>query len=116
MNYDDLTPEEKDIWDTGYAAGHDVGYEDGWNEYAENSATDDYDQGFDEGLGKGEYEGFKSGFEKGVLAERQRVQDILQMMFDSALNMGQGNKAVQYRQMMELLTPVEIKPYTEEDF
>ncbi len=112
MNYDDLTPEEKDIWDTGYAAGHDVGYEDGWNEYAESNSDNDWDEAYEQG----ENEGFQSGFEKGVLAERQRVQDILQMMFDSALNMGQGNKAVQYRQMMELLTPVEIKPYTEEDF
>ncbi len=104
MNYDELTDDQKEIWDEGYSEGHDAGYDLAWYEYTE--AEDE----------KATWEEFDAGFEKGVLAERQRVQDVLNMMFEAALNMGQGNKAVQYRQMMELLTPVQIQPDTEEDF
>ncbi len=107
MNYDELTDREKEIWDMAYEQGHDAG----WDEYAENFSSDDWDNAYEEG----EHEGFNAGFEKGVLTERQRVQDVLNMMFEAALNMGQGNKAVQYRQMMDLLTPVQIQQ-TEDDF
>jgi hypothetical protein len=37
------------------------------------------------------------------------------MMFDSSLNMGQGNKAVQYKHAMDLLRPVSID-YSEEAY
>jgi len=90
MNYDDLTEEQQEIWDKA----HDEGYDKGWNDYAENSATEDYDEGFQEGLAEG------------AKLEQARIQSVLQMMFDAALNMGQGNKAVQYRHAMELLTPI----------
>lgn len=98
MNYNDLTDEQKEIWDEGYSAGHDAGYDQGFDDGIEAEPED-------EAYEAGEYAGFESGFEKGVLAERQRVQDVLNMMFESALNMGQGNKAVQYKQAMDLLIP-----------
>lgn len=109
MNYDDLTNEQKEIWDIaheqGYNEGFDSGQDFGWDEAVSHFDNEDDD-----------YESFSQGFEKGVLAERQRVQDVLQMMFEAAINMGQGNKAVQYKNMMDLLRPVDIKEYSDEDF
>jgi hypothetical protein len=75
MKYEDLTPEQKEIYDFGFQAG------------------------------KGE----------GVKAEQERIQYVLNMMFESALNMGQGNKAVQYKHAMDLLRPVNID-YSEEAY
>ncbi len=94
MQYDELTDEQKVIWDTAYDVGHNEGYDAGWEAYGENNF--DWD------------EGHTDGFNEGIKAEQDRIQSVLQMMFEAALNMGQGNKAVQYRQMMDLLTPVEI--------
>lgn len=100
MNYEDLTEDQKEIWDVAYEEGHNSGFDSG------------QDFGWDEGYeaaranGSDEYD---DGYHAGVLAERQRVQDVLQMMFDAALNMGQGNKAVQYKNTMDLLRPVDIE-------
>lgn len=110
MNYEDLTAEQKEIWDIAYEEGYDSGFDSGqdfgWDEAAAHFGNKDDD----------EYESFSAGFEKGVLAEQQRIQSVLGMMFESALNMGQGNKAVQYKHAMDLLKPIEIKNIPDDDF
>lgn len=89
MNYDDLTQEQKEVWDEAEEHG--------------------YELGFDAGLEAGQEESdYDDGYRDGVQAEQDRIQYILNMMFEAALNMGQGNKAVQYRNVMDLLKPVEV--------
>lgn len=107
MEYRDLTQEQRELWDAGYSAGHDAGYDQGFDDGIDAEPED-------EAYEAGEFAGFKAGFEKGVLAERERIHDILNMMFESSLNLGRGSDAVWYRNIMELLTPVEIN-YTAND-
>ena len=95
MNYDELTDREKEVWDEAAEKAWDAGFEEG------------YDAAINEGDSQDDV--YDDGYHAGVLAERQRVQDVLQMMFDTALNMGQGNKAVQYKNTMDLLRPVDIE-------
>ena len=102
MNYEDLTEEEKEIWDAGREEGYELGFDSGTE--ADNDSWDDaYEKGFGQGVSVG------------IKAERDRVQYVLQMMFDAALNMGHGNKAVQYKHAMDLLKPVNID-YSEEAY
>lgn len=58
---------------------------------------------------------WKTAYAQGAAAEQERIQSVLQMMFESELNLGHGTKAVHYRNTMELLTPVEID-YSEERY
>ena len=107
-DYKDLTLEERELWDAGYSAGHDAGYDEGFDNGIEAEPQD-------EAYEAGEEAGFKSGFGQGVEKERERVQFILNMMFESSLNMGKGQRAVFYREVMELLKPVDIKDHNPED-
>lgn len=95
MNYDELTDREKEVWDEAHELAWDAGFEEGYQACLDESESQD--------------DSYDDGYHAGVLAERQRVQDVLQMMFDAALNMGQGNKAVQYKNTMDLLRPVDIE-------
>ncbi len=92
VNYDDLTEDQLPIWDAGENHGYDIGY----------------DEGYDTG--------YHNGYQAGIEAEQNRIQSVLGMMFESALNMGQGTKAVQYKHAMDLLRPINIKPVVDEDF
>ena len=94
MNYDELTPEEQQIWDAAYEEGWDAGF----------ASETSYDQ-----------EAYDDGFKEGAKAEQARIQSVLQMMFESSLNMGHGNKAVQYRHAMDLLRPINYT-YDEEKY
>ncbi len=107
-DYKDLTLEERELWDAGYSAGHDAGYDEGFDNGIEAEPQD-------EAYEAGEEAGFKSGFEQGVEKEQERVQFILNMMFESSINMGKGKDAVWYRNMMDLLKPIDIKDYDPED-
>ena len=108
MIYDELTPEQKNIWDYAYEQGHDEGWERGqdfgWDEATSQAKNDEYDTGY------------HNGYLSGMKAEQDRIQAVLGMMFESALNMGQGNKAVQYKHAMDLLRPIELKPIVDDDF
>ena len=101
INYESLTEEQRDIWDYAYEQGYDSGFDSGqdfgWDEATSLAQNDEYDTGYN------------NGYIAGIEAEQSRIQSVLSMMFESALNMGQGNKAVQYRNMMDLLRPIEIK-------
>lgn len=108
MNYDELTPEQQEIWNYAYDEGHEEGYSLGWDEAAENIDNEvDCENGYDEG--------YSVGFQEGAKAEQARVQYVLNMMFESSLNMGHGNKAVQYKHAMDLLRPVKID-YSQEAY
>ena len=99
MNYNDLTDEQQEIWDAGYEEGHSIG----WDSAVESTSDDDDDSGYN-------YEvGYNDGFLEGARAEQDRIQSVLQMMFESSLNMGHGNKAVQYKHAMDLLRPINYK-------
>jgi hypothetical protein len=87
MDYDELTPEQQEIWDAAYEEGWDAGF----------ASETGYDQ-----------EAYNDGFKEGAKAEQARIQYVLNMMFESSLNMGHGNKAVQYRHAMDLLRPIQI--------
>lgn len=103
MNYGDLTLEQKEIWDTAYSDGYDNGYDVGWDEATSEEQDDNYDVGYN------------NGYIAGVEAEQKRIQFVLQMMFDSAINMGQGSKAVQYKHAMDLLKPIDINGQSDDN-
>ena len=107
MNYEELTEEQKAIWDAAYDAGHNEGWEAGLEE-AETQSDSEADYNYE--LGRAD------GLRQGIDAEQDRIQSVLGMMFESALNMGQGNKAVQYKHAMDLLKPLELKYTQDEDF
>ena len=100
MNYEELTDKEKEVWDYVYEIAYDNGFDDGLSAEVEDDAWD---------------EGHSQGYKEGVEAEQARIQYVLNMMFESALNMGQGNKAVQYKHAMDLLRPIQVQPYNDED-
>jgi hypothetical protein len=100
MNYEDLTDREKEVWDRAW----DLGFEEGFDSE-------------EEGQGIAWNSGREEGYIQGARAEQKRVQDVLQMMFESSINLGQGNKAVQYKHAMDLLKPISIDyDLVDEDF
>ncbi len=109
MDYKDLTPEQREIWDDGYSHGHDAGYDEGFDNGIDAEVPE-------EAYEAGEEAGFKSGFEEGIAKEQERIQYILNMMFESSLNMGKGNDAIWYRNIMDLLKPIDLKDLEDEDF
>jgi hypothetical protein len=99
MDYETLTSEQKEIFDAGEEAGYESGFDAGWQACENDPGIEHYDEGYADG----------------IQAERQRVQDVLSMMFEASLNLGQGNKAVQYKNVMELLQPVEMRTVLNDD-
>ena len=121
MQYDELTDREKEVWDFAFAAGteaEDNG--DAWSEAYNEGYADGEEEGYNAGIYSAVVEeqveeARTEGYNEGVKAEQGRIQYILNMMFESALNMGQGNKAVQYKHAMDLLRPINID-YSEEAY
>ncbi len=110
MLYNELSDREKEIWDEAT----DLAYDEGWDAGFEASQEEQQDLAYD--YSENYDAGYNDGYDAGVVAEQGRVQYILNMMFESALNMGQGNKAIQYKHAMDLLKPpTEMLPYTDED-
>ena len=137
MNFEELTDKEKEVWNYVYRVAYDNGFADGLDaennsdaieEAREQGYSDGFDAGQDVGWDEGydaansekqndEYDtGYHNGFIAGAEAEQARIQSVLGMMFESALNMGQGNKAVQYKHAMELLRPIDLTKTVDEDF
>lgn len=109
VRYDDLTEEQLPIWDAGENHGYDIGYDEGYEAgyQASEEEGDDQNDLYDDG--------YHAGYIAGAEAEQARIQSVLGMMFESALNMGQGAKAIQYKHAMELLRPIDLKPNIEDD-
>jgi len=105
MSQEELEAQEGIVeysYDLGYESGYELGYSD---------ALEEVGLQVEESYQSGHNDGFSAGAE----AEQKRIQSVLQMMFDASLNMGQGNKAVQYRNAMDLLRPINFT-YSEEEY
>jgi hypothetical protein len=59
---------------------------------------------------------WESGYESGVIAERQRVKDIVAMHMKWAEESRNGKDYMLWKGVGEVLTPVEITEYDEEEF
>jgi len=91
-----------------YDQGYDEGFDKGWE-----AARSDIDDGNDQ---NDDYDdGYHSGFTAGAEAEQARIQSVLRTMMEASMNLGQGNKAVQYKHAMEILRPMNID-YSEEAY
>jgi hypothetical protein len=121
MNDKDFTPQEQAIWDEAFNAGLEAennsdaideafsrGWDEGWD-MAKSDSDDGNDQNDDYD------DGYHSGFVAGAEAEQARVQSVLKTMMEASINLGQGNKAIQYKHAMELLRPIQID-YSEEAY
>jgi flagellar biosynthesis/type III secretory pathway protein FliH len=75
-----------------------------------------WDKGFDAGFSDSYSEGYSDGFDEGVEAERTRVQNVLKMFEDMAMEHGKGSDAVRYRQTAELLSFVYDPEKAEKDY
>lgn len=103
MEYEELTDREKEVWDEAHELAWEAGWDEGYDAAISNG-SDEYD------------DGYHAGHIAGQEAEQARIQSVLGMMFESALNMGQGNKAVQYKHAMDLLKPINInQSYSDDD-
>ena len=76
----------------------------------------EWDKGFEAGAEDAYSEGYTDGFEEGVEAERTRVQNVLKMFQDMAMDQGKGSDAVRYRQTAELLAFVYDPEKAEKDY
>jgi hypothetical protein len=67
-----------------------------------------YNTGFDDGISDGNTYGFTEGAE----AEQERIQTVLDMHIQWALESGKGSEVIMLNRVKEMLTPVVI---TEDD-
>jgi flagellar biosynthesis/type III secretory pathway protein FliH len=100
--YDDLTEEQQDLAQEYFT----LGYEDG------------YDEGFEMGLedNSGYEDGRSAGFAEGMERERQRIYSVLDMQMKWAEQEGKGAEYLRWKNVKEYLTPVDLKPWTEEEW
>jgi hypothetical protein len=62
-----------------------------------------WSEGYDAGLQSANLSDYEDGHAEGVQAEKDRTQDVLSFMFESAINSNQGSKATLIKQIMETL-------------
>ena len=82
----------------------------------ESMLEKEWDKGFDAGSSDSYSEGYSEGFDEGVEAERSRVQSVLKMQEDMAMDQGKGAEAVRYRQMAEFLAFIYDPEKAEKDY
>lgn len=88
----------KKALDAYILAEYDKGWSDGWDSHEQNhSLTTD------------------QSFENGVIAERERIQAICQMQMRWAEEKNQGNVYMQWKNMSEIIIPIEVD-YSEEAY
>jgi len=75
-----------------------------------------WDKGYDAGTEHSYSDGYNDGYEEGVEAERTRVQTVLKMQEDMAMDQGKGNDAVRYRQIAEFLAFIYDPEKAEKDY
>ena len=75
-----------------------------------------WSKGFDAGTEHSYSDGYSDGFEEGIEAERTRVQTVLKMQEDMAMDQGKGTDAVRYRQIAEFLAFVYDPEKAEKDY
>lgn len=82
----------------------------------EKHAEKQWQSGFEVGHNSGTIDGYSEGFEEGVEAERTRVQSVLKMQEDMAMDQGKGTDAVRYRQIAEFLAFIYDPEKAEKDY
>jgi flagellar biosynthesis/type III secretory pathway protein FliH len=75
-----------------------------------------WDKGYDAGTEHSYSDGYNDGYEEGVEAERTRVQSVLKMQEDMAMDQGKGAEAVRYHQMAEFLAFIYDPEKAEKDY
>ena len=63
-----------------------------------------YNTGFDDGI----LDGNNYGFTEGSEAEQERIQTVLDMHIQWALESGKGNEVIMLNRVKEMLTPIVI--------
>ena len=100
--FDDLTPEQQDLAQEYFILGYEDGYDEGYEtcELESSSYTDGKDVGFQEGMER----------------ERQRIYSILDMQMKWAEQEGKGAEYLRWKNVKEYLTPIDLKPWTDEEW
>lgn len=75
-----------------------------------------WDKGYDAGTEHSYSDGYSDGYEEGIEAERTRVQTVLKMQEDMAMDQGKGTDAVRYRQIAEFLAFIYDPEKAEKDY
>ena len=75
-----------------------------------------WDKGYDAGTEHSYSDGYNDGYEEGIEAERTRVQTVLKMQEDMAMDQGKGTDAVRYRQIAEFLAFIYDPEKAEKDY
>ena len=100
--FDKLSEEEQVIaqqfYEYGYADGYDTGVE----------AEDNSDAWVEEAR--------KEGYQKGFEYEQQRIHSILEMQMKWAEQEGKGAEYLRWKNVKEYLTPIDLKPWTDEEW
>lgn len=86
-------------------AEYERGFENGYQGAIDEASIEEsaYDQGHDIGV------------DLGVSMERKRTQAILDMQIQWSMESGKGSDAIKFKQIKELLTPIEVD-YSEEAY
>lgn len=101
MKYDDLTPEQQEIWDAAEQATYDAAWDSGY-EAALNEDAAGYD------------EGYQAGVAAGFNREQQRIHSVIQMQMRWAEEQNKGKDYIFWKNVRELLTPINFEPWSEE--
>ena len=120
MNYDDLTPEQKEIWDFAFQAGteaEDNG--DAWSEAYNEGFADGEEEGYNAGIYSAVVEeqveeARKEGYQKGFEYEQQRIHSVIQMQMRWAEEQNKGRDYMFWKGVKEILTPIKFEPWSEE--
>jgi hypothetical protein len=74
----------------------------------EQYATKSYFRGYNTGFNDGIMESSEPSFQEGSQAEQERIQTVLDMHIQWALESGKGGEVVMLNRVKEMLTPIVI--------
>ena len=71
-------------------------------------ASQEYDRGYYSATADVYDEAYKEGFDDGVAGEQSRIQTVLDMHIQWALESGKGSEVIMLNRVKEMLTPIVI--------
>jgi hypothetical protein len=74
----------------------------------EQYAQEKYEDGFDNGFIAGD--NYEEAFDDGALAERERIQSVIDLHIQWALESGKGSEVVMLNRIKEVIVPITILP------
>jgi hypothetical protein len=74
----------------------------------EQYATESYFKGYNTGFNDGIMESSEGSFQEGAQTEQERIQTLLDMHIQWAMESGKGNEAVMLNRVKEIITPIVI--------